>query len=266
MQKLTIITINFNNKEGLKRTIDSIVNQTFTDYEWIVVDGGSTDGSKDLLEQYKDRFAWWCSEPDKGVYNAMNKGITHATGEYINFMNSGDSFASSTILTEIFLNTHTAEILYGKMARESVDGKINNLAMMKPNIHWWDFYDCTFNHQATFIRTDIFAKYGVYDETYRILADWRHFAELVCIKKVTCEYIPQIVAVYEGGGLSDVKNSLPEILRIREELYPMVSQEDITEMKYYEKCNRYWLSRQLYFLLTRGTNRLIRLSNKYTEK
>ena len=81
MKKLTIITINFNHKEGLKRTIDSIVNQTFIGYEWIVVDGGSTDGSKELIEQYKDHFAWWCSEPDKGVYNAMNKGISHATGE-----------------------------------------------------------------------------------------------------------------------------------------------------------------------------------------
>ena len=115
MIKLTIITINFNHAEGLKRTIDSIVNQTFTDYEWIVVDGGSTDGSKELIEQYKDHFAWWCSEPDKGVYNAMNKGITHAMGEYINFMNSGDIFATPTILEEIFSTPRTADILYGRM-------------------------------------------------------------------------------------------------------------------------------------------------------
>lgn len=79
--KLSIITINLNNYNGLKRTINSIISQTFTDYEWIVIDGGSTDGSRELIEQYSNLFAYWCSEPDKGIYNAMNKGIRHIKGE-----------------------------------------------------------------------------------------------------------------------------------------------------------------------------------------
>lgn len=262
MNKLSIITINFNHKEGLKRTIDSIVNQTFTDYEWIVVDGGSTDGSKELLEQYKDKFTWWCSEPDKGVYNAMNKGITHATGEYVNFMNSGDYFASPTILEEVFFKSYTADILYGQMTRGSINGCVNNITMMRPNLHWWDFYNSTFNHQATFIHLDLFNKYGLYDESYRALGDWRHFAELFCIRKVSCEYLPLVIAVYEGGGISDDKKALLEKDRIRKELFPMVSQSEVIELTYIERCNRYWLSKRMYFLLTRGTNRIIKFIKK----
>ena len=84
--KLSIITVNLNNREGLQKTIDSVVNQTFRDFEWIVIDGGSTDGSKELIEQYADHFAYWVSEPDKGIYNAMNKGIKVAKGEYLQFL------------------------------------------------------------------------------------------------------------------------------------------------------------------------------------
>ena len=91
--KLSIITVNLNNLEGLKKTYESVVSQTFTDYEWLVIDGGSTDGSREFIEQHQDKFAYWCSEPDKGIYNAMNKGIVRAKGEYLNFMNSGDYFA-----------------------------------------------------------------------------------------------------------------------------------------------------------------------------
>ena len=90
--KLSIITINYNNCDGLQKTIDSVIAQTWRDFEWIVIDGGSTDGSKELLEQYKEHFSYWCSEPDKGIYNAMNKGIAKANGDYLNFMNSGDAF------------------------------------------------------------------------------------------------------------------------------------------------------------------------------
>ena len=96
--KLSIITVNLNNLEGLKKTYESVVCQTFTDYEWLVIDGGSTDGSREFIEQHQDKFAYWCSEPDKGIYNAMNKGIVKAKGEYLNFMNSGDCFASSFVV------------------------------------------------------------------------------------------------------------------------------------------------------------------------
>lgn len=86
---LSIITINL---EGLKRTYESIVHQTFTDYEWIVIDGGSTDGSREFIEEHEEKYSYWCSEPDKGIFNAMNKGVLHANRQYCLFLNSGDHF------------------------------------------------------------------------------------------------------------------------------------------------------------------------------
>lgn len=256
MQKLTIITINYNHFDGLKRTIDSIVSQTFTNYEWIVVDGGSTDGSKQLLEQYHDCFTWWCSEPDTGVYNAMNKGLAHATGEYVNFMNAGDTFASPTILSEIFTNQHTADILYGWMMRGSINGELNNKPMMKPHINWWDFYYHTLNHQATFTRTVLFKKYGGFDESYKALADWRHFAELICIKRVSYEYLPCKIAIYEGNGISDDVQVYPEeIKRVQKEVYPTIQPDDIQalhELPLIETCKQYRLTRQMYKLFMSG--------------
>ena len=87
--KYSIITVNYNNRDGLRATIESVVNQTYRDYEFIVIDGGSTDGSTDVLKEFDDKITYWVSEPDKGIYNGMNKGIAKATGDYLNFMNSG---------------------------------------------------------------------------------------------------------------------------------------------------------------------------------
>lgn len=230
--KLTIITINFNHKEGLQRTIDSIVNQTFTDYEWIVIDGGSTDGSKELLEQYQFHFSWWCSEPDKGVYNAMNKGIAHATGEYINFMNSGDVFATSTILEEIFNKLHEADVLFGRMVVGTINGEEYWANMMKPRLRWFDFYSATLNHQSTFTKREIFVKYGSFDESYRVYGDWRYFAQIIGVEKATSEYIPKIISIYEGGGLSATqeKACTIELARLRQEVYPTVNSDIIRQL------------------------------------
>ena len=115
--KLSIITVNLNNRDGLQKTIDSVICQTFRDFEWIVIDGGSTDGSKELIEQYADHFAYWVSEPDKGIYNAMNKGIKVAKGEYLQFLNSGDSLWNETTLQGVVpFFSGTTDIFYGDVA------------------------------------------------------------------------------------------------------------------------------------------------------
>ena len=96
--KYSIITVNFNNKEGLRKTIESVIHQTFHDFEFIVIDGGSTDGSADVLKEYHTQIDYWVSEPDGGIYQGMNKGIKKATGDYLNFMNSGDCFFAVDVL------------------------------------------------------------------------------------------------------------------------------------------------------------------------
>ena len=99
--KYSIITVNYNNKEGLRQTIESVIHQTFRDFEFIVIDGGSTDGSADVLKEYDAQITYWVSEKDNGIYNAMNKGIAKATGDYLNFMNSGDCFYTSDVLESV---------------------------------------------------------------------------------------------------------------------------------------------------------------------
>ena len=89
--RLSIITINYNNREGLRKTIESVVNQTYRNFEYIIIDGGSTDGSVEVVKEYADRISYWVSEPDNGIYNAMNKGVLAANGKYIQFLNSGDT-------------------------------------------------------------------------------------------------------------------------------------------------------------------------------
>ena len=112
---LTIITVCFNIKDEIERTCQSIVNQTWQNFEWIVIDGGSTDGTVDILKKYSDRINILVSEPDKGIYNAMNKGIKLSHGEWLNFMNGGDRFTSNDVLKEVFSGKeYSADVLYGK--------------------------------------------------------------------------------------------------------------------------------------------------------
>ena len=112
--KYSIITVNFNNRDGLRKTIESVIHQTCRDYEYIVIDGGSTDGSVDVLKEYDKNIDYWVSEPDKGIYNAMNKGITQAHGEYLNFMNSGDCFYDKNVLENLCEKGLSSDIIVGR--------------------------------------------------------------------------------------------------------------------------------------------------------
>src|SRR5215213_3812369 len=98
MPQFSIISINLNNAEGLQKTFDSVFNQTFTDFEYIIIDGGSSDGSEEIIKENADKFSYWVSEKDDGIYDAMNKGIAKATGDYLLFLNSGDHLLDSSIL------------------------------------------------------------------------------------------------------------------------------------------------------------------------
>ena len=112
--KYSIITVNYNNKDGLKKTIESVIHQSYRDFEYIIIDGGSTDGSAELLKEYSDKITYWVSEPDKGIYNGMNKGIAKATGDYLNFMNSGDCFYADDVLQHVADYNYNADFIVGR--------------------------------------------------------------------------------------------------------------------------------------------------------
>lgn len=204
--KLSIITINYNNLKGLQNTIDSIVNQTCRDFEWIVIDGGSTDGSKELILKYQEYISYWCSEPDKGIYNAMNKGIAKAKGEYLNFMNSGDCFADKDVISE-FNNGHWCEeVIAGDVV---FDGDYNRTRCYpdEDNLDLDFFIKDTICHQASFIKRCLFKIYGMYDESLLMSSDWKFFLEVLIIHNHSYAHWKRLVANYYTDGISSsVKN------------------------------------------------------------
>ena len=164
--KLSIITVNFNDAEGLERTIKSVISQTFRDYEFIIIDGGSTDGSVGVIKQYESRIDYWVSERDGGIYPGMNKGLRQAKGEYVNFMNGGDCYHSVDVLDKIFALETDADIITGAHSENG----LRNVG--KGGVTMLDLYKWAIDHQASFIRREV-AQRHPYDEKYRIVSDWK---------------------------------------------------------------------------------------------
>jgi glycosyltransferase involved in cell wall biosynthesis len=200
MYKLSIITINYNNKEGLQRTIESVVNQTWQDFEYIVIDGGSTDGSKELIEQYQDKIDYWVSEPDNGIYNAMNKGIVKATGEYLQFLNSGDELFSDSVLQENKDQFNNEDLIYFDLLQVFSDS--TNSYIFPNKISYKTFLINTIGHPTTLIKKELFHKYGLYDETLKIVSDWKFFFLVVAKFNVSRKKVNNVFAKFYMDGLS----------------------------------------------------------------
>ncbi len=199
--RITVITINYNNLSGLQRTIPSILSQTYTGYELIVIDGGSTDGSKEYL-QTTDRINYWVSEPDKGVYNAMNKAVKMANNDYCIFMNSGDTFFSSQVLENVVGKLRDADFYSG--CSTFIDG-LNTLTWFPPRTLSLDFFLIdALNHQATFNRT-AFLREHPYDESIKIVADWELTTRMFLQKECTYAPLDDMVSIYYLDGMSSTQ-------------------------------------------------------------
>lgn len=221
MKKLSIITVSYNNLAGLRQTCNSISAQTFGDFEWIVVDGGSTDGSKDFLCEHQKDMAWWCSEQDGGIYNAMNKGIAHAQGEYILFLNSGDTLFAPDTLKDVFCKAKTpeADIIYGDWT-EAHPRRPGKLCHSPEKVNFYSFASRPLCHQTAFVRTKLL-KQSPYDESYRICSDWAKWLEL-SRQGCTFEHISVTICHFVLGGFSyrSVKERRREQERLLREFYP----------------------------------------------
>jgi glycosyltransferase involved in cell wall biosynthesis len=209
--KLSIITVNFNNKDGLINTAESVIAQIFTDYEWIVIDGGSTDGSVDVIKEYAyktDKLVYWCSEKDGGVYPAMNKGIEKSNGEYCWFLNSGDFVCKNTTLEEIFAKKFDEDIVYGNII--STDKKkykiikSNNRNVRSP-VSWVNFP--AIPHQASFIKKKLFAELGGYRTDLKLASDVEFPMKAIFNHNASTKYINIVFAFYDIIGLSSVNNT-----------------------------------------------------------
>lgn len=224
--KLSIITINYNNKCGLQKTIDSVVCQTWHDFEWIVIDGGSTDGSKELLEQYQQHFAYWCSEPDKGVYNAMNKGVENAKGEYLLFLNSGDALYDKNVLQKVDDLKLDADIISGQVER--MDNH-QPLRVYDDSI-LMQLYRDTLNHQGTFIKRSLFDDLR-YDETLKIVSDWKFWLESIIWRNASVEVIDLFIAKQDMTGVSAIVNPthIQERDSIKLKFFPPLLQKELND-------------------------------------
>lgn len=203
---LSIITINFNDKEGLTQTINSVLSQTFSDFEYIVIDGGSYDGSKAVIEANQDKLSFWVSEPDHGIYNAMNKGIKKAKGDYLLFINSGDSLKSETSLTDFIalVNNDFKDIIYGNIL-------INDITPWEKTypdqLSFNYLVDDALPHPSTLIRRSCFDS-NLYDETLKIVSDWKFFIIGICKLNYSYKHIHYTLSVFNLDGVSSQQNQL----------------------------------------------------------
>ena len=219
--KLSVVTINLNNASGLEKTLSNLFSQPMSQeyLQSIVIDGGSTDGSMDIIQLYKDKIDYWVSEKDSGIYNAMNKGIVVANGDYINFMNSGDYFAEG-VLTDQFINEFDTDIIYGDCltTRDYANFEVSK---QPKSLSLYNFYFGCICHQATFIKTEIQKKY-LFDESMRFASCRKFFIESIILNNIKAKYIDFPVAVYDLNGVSTTQKEklVKEIEQYITELLP----------------------------------------------
>ena len=225
---LSIITINYNNMLGLANTMQSVLRQTDEAFEYIVVDGASNDGSLEIIRQYSERFGnrlKWISEIDAGIYSAMNKGIRMASGEYVQFLNSGDSLVSDDVTSKMMEELKEKDyppILYGNMLKNMPDGTlIRDCCFAGKEITFLGFYIGTLNHSPAYIRRSLFEQYGPYDETLKIVSDWKWYLKAIVFGEEKPVYADIDVTLFDMTGISETNKGLDKAER-RQVLKEMV--------------------------------------------
>ena len=226
---LSIITINRNNAVGLEKTMRSVAAQTGGEFEYVVIDGASADGSVEVIRSFDASFGGrlkWISEPDKGIYNAMNKGIGMATGDYLQFLNSGDSLVSDDVtmrMTEALKNREYPSILYGNMLKDMPGGKaMRDRCFAGRDISFLGFYTGSLNHSSAYIRRSLFNQYGMYDEGFKIVSDWKWFLQAIILGGEKPVYVDMDVTLFDMNGISEKNKALDktERRRVLNELIP----------------------------------------------
>lgn len=239
--KLSIITINRNNAAGLEKTMLSVASQTYKEFEYVVVDGASTDDSveviKRLAPQFGDRLKW-ISELDKGIYNAMNKGIRMASGEYIQILNSADCLAANNVVERMLaeLEKHNnPSILYGNMIKCFPNGrKLIDKSFEGQPITMLGMYTGTLNHSPAYIRHDLFEKYGYYDENLKIVSDWKWYLQAIILGGENPKYVDLDVTLFDMTGISENAKSKEKIKHERKSVLDLlVPQSFLTDYELY---------------------------------
>lgn len=207
---ISIITVNLNNKDGLNKTILSVINQTYRNFEHIVIDGESNDGSRELLEMYSSNFSYWVSENDTGIYNGMNKGIVRAKGDYLLFLNSGDCFFDENSLKKIIPNGNCLDLVFGNLLVQTQTGSY--IKRYPSQLSFDFFYNWeSLPHPATLVKKDLFTRIGLYREDMKISSDGYFFLTALARFGATYKHVDEVIVVFDGSGISG-KESYRELL------------------------------------------------------
>lgn len=246
--KLSIITINRNNAEGLRKTIGSVVSQSVRDFEYIVIDGASTDGSVDVIKENEDRIDQWVSEPDKGIYDAMNKGMNLSRGTYALMLNSGDYFVEECVVERILPQLLDEDILQGNVLYEKGEVWMRDKGFARSRLRLDEIFMAYFPHQACFIRKDLWKTMGGYDIRLKKHADSAFFMEALAFRNARYRYVDIDVSVFDCNGVTSIsdsksrKDSAEEMILFSKEKVPMRVAEFIEEtrtpLQWYELSHR----------------------------
>ena len=214
---ISVITINLNDQKGLQATVNSVRAQDSVFLEHIIIDGGSTDGSAEYIKQNTSCFSHWVSEPDKGVYDAQNKGLQKAKGEYVIFLNAGDTFYSNDVIASFisFANKKSHQIIYGNSNVITATGTSSTLTPpSKLNLDFW--YRNTLNHQAVFFKRQVFQTYGQYDTLYKFCADMDVLLKVFKKEPDSFIHFSKIICNYQETGLSSKRENYNKIIEEKE--------------------------------------------------
>jgi len=227
--KVSLITVTYNTATYLPHCIESVLNQTYPDIEYILIDGNSTDGTQEIIQAHEDRLAYWVSEPDTGIYDAMNKGIRQATGDMIGMLNADDFYVNPSVIQNVVRKFTTNEIdaLYGDVVFVDAEQteKVKRYypgkgfspqqmrrGMMPP-------------HPTFFVKRNLYEQYGLFDTSYEICADYEFMVRLFCVHKISYAYLPQVMVAMRTGGKST--QSLNSNLQINREMLRACQQHNI---------------------------------------
>ena len=263
MPLLSIITINYNNANGLKKTMDSVISQSFKNFEYLVIDGGSDDGSLDVIKNAQ-AVHYWVSEKDNGIYDAMNKGIIKAKGDYILFLNSGDLLLNDSILQKVINLNLKEDIWYADLIFDFGNGN-HKLMKLPKTLTKMHMYKDNIWHPTSFINRSLFLKYGNYNLMYKIAADYDFFFKAIVVKDASTASIPFPTALYDTSGLSSLSENLDQIKKER----VMIHQSYLTidEISYYDNLMKFKIQSFSKWLInkpkaTRITNLLFNVYSK----
>jgi glycosyltransferase involved in cell wall biosynthesis len=238
-KRLSIITVNRNNAGGLAKTISSVVSQSYRDFEFIVIDGASQDESPEIIRENANHLSYWISEPDKGTYHAMNKGIQVAKGEYCLFLNSGDYLVHPTVLDKVFSHHPEADIISGDVLKIRPNGKFRRVSSpLSISLHKLCIHSLP--HQATLIRTSLFKEIGYYTESYKIASDWEFFLKALVIHEKSYMHIDEDVSYFRIGGISSTEENFELAYQESQDClkkhFPRM-EEDLMEYRYFYNSN-----------------------------